>query len=135
MHFIPGELYHIYNRGNNKQLIFFNDDNYQFFLKKIRTHLLPFCDLLAHCLMPTHFHFLIHANENCTGTIRSGLLDINLLANSLRVIESSFAQAINKQNKRSGSLFQQNTKSKLLTSIVDSNVGIFPYRYPLICFN
>ncbi len=31
-----GHLYHIYNQGNNKQQIYFNRENYLFFLKKVR---------------------------------------------------------------------------------------------------
>ena len=39
MHFENGEVYHIYNRGNNKQTIFFNEDNYLFFLQKVKEEL------------------------------------------------------------------------------------------------
>ena len=34
MYFEKDTLYHIYNQGNNKQKIFFNRENYLFFLKK-----------------------------------------------------------------------------------------------------
>ncbi len=34
MHYQSNEVYHIYNRGNDKQVIFFNEENYLFFLKK-----------------------------------------------------------------------------------------------------
>ena len=63
MNLIPGQFYHVYNRGNNKQLIFFNDNNYLYFLQKIREQLLPVADILAWCLMPNHFHILIQAND------------------------------------------------------------------------
>jgi putative transposase len=63
MHFENGHLYHIYNQGNNKQKIFFDRDNYVFFLRKIRTHMLPYCDVLAYCLMPNHFHLMVSVNE------------------------------------------------------------------------
>jgi len=36
MHFTPNEIYHVYNRGNDKQTIFFNDNNYIFFLNKVK---------------------------------------------------------------------------------------------------
>jgi putative transposase len=58
------EYYHIYNRGNNKQPIFFKPDNYIFFLKKMRQQLLPVADIIAYCLMPNHFHLIILANES-----------------------------------------------------------------------
>ena len=59
MIFEPNHIYHIYNQGNNRQRIFFNRENYLFFLKKIREHILPFAEILAWCLMPNHFHLII----------------------------------------------------------------------------
>jgi putative transposase len=47
MYLIQNEFYHVYNRGNNKQLIFFNHNNYIFFIKKIREQLLPYADLIC----------------------------------------------------------------------------------------
>ncbi len=63
MDFQTGHLYHIYNQSNNKNNIFFNQDNYLFFLKKIATNILPFCDILAWCLMPNHFHLMVLVNS------------------------------------------------------------------------
>ncbi len=37
MHFEPHQIYHVYNRGNVKQSIFFTDANYLYFLQKIKT--------------------------------------------------------------------------------------------------
>ncbi|MFO7879648.1 MAG: hypothetical protein R6V52_06410 [Bacteroidales bacterium] len=59
MHFEKGHLYHVYNQGNKRQPIFFERRNYFFFLEKMRTHLLPFGDLIAYCLMPNHFHWMM----------------------------------------------------------------------------
>ena len=39
MKFYRESIYHIYNRGNNKQKIFFEKKNYLFFLQKMRRHL------------------------------------------------------------------------------------------------
>ncbi len=47
MNLISGEFYHIYNRGNNKQSIFFNDNNYLFFLNKVREQIYPLQILFA----------------------------------------------------------------------------------------
>jgi putative transposase len=54
--------YHIYNRGNNKNLIFFEDDNYTFFLNQFKKYVTPFCEVYSYCLMPNHFHFFIRVN-------------------------------------------------------------------------
>jgi REP-associated tyrosine transposase len=112
MEFFVNELYHIYNRGNNKQKIFFSDDNYVYFLKKVQTHIQPHCSILAYCLMPNHFHFLIHADKRTTAVGPIGGKERNVLSEGIRNTLSSYSQAINKQNNSTGSLFQQNTKAR-----------------------
>jgi len=63
MIFEQGHLYHIYKQGNNRQHIFFSRENYLFFLAKIKKHILPYADILAWCLMPNHFHLMVHVNN------------------------------------------------------------------------
>jgi len=63
MLFYENQLFHIYNQGNNQRPLFFTDDNYQFFLWKMRAYLLPFGDLVAWCLMPNHFHWLFYVRQ------------------------------------------------------------------------
>ncbi len=63
MRFIEENIYHIYNRGNNKQQIFFCNDDYILFLKMINMHIKPVCEILCWCLMPNHFHFLVYTDE------------------------------------------------------------------------
>jgi len=63
MNFEKGHLYHVYNQGNNRQKIFFQRENYAFFIQKIRTHLLPHADVVAWCLMPNHFHLLVYVHS------------------------------------------------------------------------
>ena len=64
MQFYENQLFHIYNRGNNKRQIFFSDENYIFFLWKMRAYLLPFGDLITWCLMPNHFHCQFHVRHS-----------------------------------------------------------------------
>lgn len=127
MNFSEHGLYHIYNRGNNKQKIFFKSDNYLYFLAKVRKFILPHCDILAYCLMPNHFHFLIAADKRTTFVKTIAGQERNVLTEGIRNMLSSYTLAINKQNKSSGSLFQQNTKAK---PIVEGSVN-----YDLICFH
>lgn len=63
MQFHENLLFHIYNQGNNKRKIFFSDENYLFFLWKMRTYLLPFGDLIAWCLMPNHYHWQFYVRQ------------------------------------------------------------------------
>jgi putative transposase len=127
MKFEEDNLYHIYNRGNNKQQIFFNAENYLYFLYKMRAYLRPHCDILAYCLMPNHFHFLINTNNQSVITKTVGSFEKNVLSEGIRILLSSYTQAINKQEKRVGSLFTQNTKCKCLTTNILKNgrLGIF----------
>lgn len=63
MIFNEDQLFHIYNQGNNKTEIFFSDENYSYFLWKMKAYLLPFGDLVSWCLMPNHFHWQFYVNR------------------------------------------------------------------------
>ena len=120
MHLLKDEFYHIYNRGNNQLPIFFNDDNYLFFLKKIREQLSPCSNIICYCLMPNHFHIIIQANEKSVVERKSfGGKPMQEFAYRIGMLLSSYSQAINKQNKTTGSLFQQKTKAKILSEQVE----------------
>jgi len=111
MNLQEGEIYHVFNRGNNKQKIYFKLENYFYFLKGIERHLLPCCDVLAWCLMPNHFHFLVHANSFSTVVIKDGGFERQQFSQGIKQLLSSYTKAINKQEGRTGSLFQQKTKA------------------------
>ncbi len=55
----PGVIYHIYNRGNNRETIFHTDGNYHYFLGKYAKYLTPVLDTYAYCLLPNHFHLAV----------------------------------------------------------------------------
>jgi putative transposase len=57
--FVEGKVYHVYNRTNNKEKLFLNDDNRLFFLKQYAKYITPIADTFCWCLLPNHFHFLI----------------------------------------------------------------------------
>ena len=52
-------FYHCFNQGNNKEKIFFKNKNYNYFLNKVKKYWLSHLDIIAYCLMPNHFHFLV----------------------------------------------------------------------------
>jgi putative transposase len=120
MHFEPHEIYHVYNRGNKKQTIFFSHSNYIFFLRKIKKEWLPFCDILEYCLMPNHFHFIITPNILGCQTIMIGDKESYLqkLSKAIGKALSSYTKAINIERSTSGSLFQKKTKAKCLTQVI-----------------
>ncbi|MFH1928852.1 MAG: transposase [Chloroflexota bacterium] len=89
----PGEYYHLYNRGNNRQRIFLERDNYLFFLQRLRKYLMPMVDIVAYCLMPTHYHLLIMLREGN-------------LSHQMQIFSISYTKAMNKRFNRVGALFQ-----------------------------
>ena len=107
-----GNIYHIYNQGNNKQIIFFTKKNYNYFLKKIELHLCPFADILAWCLMPNHFHLIIAVKSD-----RLILSHARTINRSIAIMLRSYTRATNIQEKRSGSLFREKTKAIWLGNI------------------
>jgi putative transposase len=130
MRFQDGHIYHVFNQGNNHQKIFFNRDNYLFFVQKIRTHILPHADILAWCLMPNHFHLEIYVNKvdiDVSGGATQSRTPTtsNSLNKSIGIMLASYTRAINKQNKSSGSLFRSKTKAECVTCLK----GITPSFY------
>ena len=109
-----GQIYHIYNRGNQKQTLFFDDADYYNFLKKAEKHLLPYVDLLAWALMPNHFHFEIYANEKTVQLIENRILPTNYLSEGMRNLQSSYTAGFNALYDKSGNLFHQKFKNKLV---------------------
>lgn len=142
MQFSSNHLYHIYNQGNNRQQIFFNSENYLYFLRKVNTLVAPVCNILAWCLMPNHFHFLVGTSPYSVEKIKVGNLYLSRLSNGFRILESSYAKGINAQYNWSGSIFRQRTKAKCLTEEAfdyeeDSLLFApdFFNPYPLTCFH
>lgn len=104
----PGATYHIFNRGNNGEDIFKEKDNYFYFLKLIKTHLVPVCDIYAYCLLRNHFHILLKIKEkeelSSAHQQKPHLPFANLF--------NAYTKAINKKYNRTGSLFQEHLKRK-----------------------
>ncbi|BAZ17990.1 hypothetical protein NIES4071_98710 [Calothrix sp. NIES-4071] len=92
-------FYHIYNRGNNRQKIFFERENYVYFLRLMKEHLITNAvDIVAYCLMPNHYHFLVYLRDET-------------LSDAMKSLSLSYTKAINKRFNRSGVLFQGRFKS------------------------
>ncbi|HBL77230.1 MAG: hypothetical protein A2W90_14975 [Bacteroidetes bacterium GWF2_42_66] len=131
MDFASGQIYHVFNRGNNSQTVFFNRENHLFFFDKIKKYVLPYADILAWCMMPTHFHLMIavhrvdvvigeHQSESEGFTSSETLTQVTqsktrTLNDSIGIILRSYTRAIHKEQKISGSLFQKETKALCLT--------------------
>lgn len=95
-------FYHVFNRGINKQQIFFNDKDYQFFLRKL-LQLKKRCDhsVYAYCLMPNHFHISIQTRKTPISKIMSSL-------------STSYSMYFNRTYNHFGPVFQNRFKSILV---------------------
>jgi len=114
----PGNYYHIYNRGNNGEPLFFEEENYIYFLKLYDKYISPIAETYAWCLMKNHFHFLVYLKSEEE-------IDISQLtyktSTKPKIISASrqfshcfnsYAQTINKKYNRTGSLFEKSLERK-----------------------
>jgi len=122
--FVPGEYFHIYNRGNSKQKIFLDKSDYKRFIdlmyalnsskkfnfsnsiKGISVYERDRGSLLvaigAYCLMPNHFHILI------TPLSEEGLTKF------MQKLSTAYAMYFNTKYSRTGGLFEGKFKAEHL---------------------
>jgi putative transposase len=110
--------YHLYLRGANKQPIFGEQDDYDYFLKLLSRYLSKSIEvsktgetypnfrksiqLLAYCLIDNHFHLLVY--QNVSGSITK----------LMRSLLTSYSMYFNLKYKRTGPLFEGRYKSSLI---------------------
>jgi len=120
--FVSGEFYHIYNRGNSKQKIFHDKQDYDRFLallyatntkenialRLIFEHIYkfdrgePLVSIGAYCLMPNHFHLLL------TEVTEGGI------SKFMQKLSTAYSMYYNKKYIRVGGLFEGKFKSEHL---------------------
>ena len=99
------KYYHIYNRGINGETIFKTDENMRYFLKLVEKYLTQNITILSYCLIPNHYHFLLRID--CEPEIATQAFS-NLF--------NAYAKAFNKQQDRTGSLFEKHFRRKNIDS-------------------
>jgi putative transposase len=98
----PGAYYHVYSRGNQKQPIFFSDDDRLYFLKILReAHERLSANFHVYCLMPNHYHFALESPEGNLSQI-------------MHFINTGYSIYLNLKHDRCGHLFQGRFKAILL---------------------
>ncbi len=118
-------FYHIYTRGVDKRNIFLHPYDYRRFTHTIHSLLLTGSatqrpshnqgvaltegfdkkiDILCYCLMPNHYHFLLYQKT------------ANGISEFMHNLNTSYTMVFNKQNKRTGRLFESTFKANLITS-------------------
>lgn len=109
------EFYHIYQRGNNRGAIFKDDRDRNHFIKLLflcnskrsvvfrdipigGTYVFergePLADIGCYCLMPNHFHLLLHESRE------NGITDF------MRKLNTAYVMYFNKRHARTGKLFE-----------------------------
>jgi REP element-mobilizing transposase RayT len=95
--YTPGGYYHFYNRGRSRLSIFLEPQNYLFVVRKMKLYASQYdLKLIAYCLMPNHYHFLIRQD----GEHPAGLLPQRVF--------NSYSKAYNKRYGHHGTLFEDN---------------------------
>jgi putative transposase len=130
--FQEGNVYHVFNRTNNRERLFLNDDNRYFFLMRYQVFLSAFVDTYCWCLLPNHFHFLVKikdreailenleekAFKEITLTEKAyvdGLITVGeLIERAFRRFFQSYSLAFNKVHGRKGNLFYKPFKRVLV---------------------
>lgn len=60
----PGEFYHIFNSGNNRQTVFLTENDYALFLEKWDKYITPIAKTFAYNLLPNQFHAMIQIRDS-----------------------------------------------------------------------
>lgn len=126
---VVGEIYHVFNRSIARQLIFKNQKDHQRIIDVINFYRFnklplryshysrlskdhksqfdedflinskPILNIIAYCIMPNHFHFLLQP------VIKNGISDF------MRNVQNSYSKYYNTKYERTGSLFQSMFKA------------------------
>ena len=100
----PGAMYHVMNRGNQRQDVFRTKADCKTFLEKLE-HFSELFNVEIYCyvLMNNHFHLLLRTEEANLGRFMQSFL-------------TSFTITLNRRNQKSGHLFQGRYKAQLVES-------------------
>lgn len=110
---VAGQPLHIIHRGNNRQAVFFGEEDYQRFISDLTASATKYrCNVHAYVLMTNHFHLLITPEE------------VSGVSSMMQAVGRRYVRYINATYKRSGTLWEGRFKSGL----IDSD------RYLLTCY-
>jgi len=100
---LTGQPQHVIQRGNNRQDIFHKKQDYEFYLEKLNKAAQKYqCEIHAYVLMTNHVHLLVtpQAEESISKMMQS--------------IGRYYVQYFNKENKRTGTLWEGRYKATLI---------------------
>ena len=111
----PNRIYHLLSRANGNEKLFREEENYRFFLRRIKKYILPVADIFSYCLLPNHFHLLVQINSETEvkehfslmkpGKFYERNLAPDFIMERFSNLLNSYAKSYNKRYHRKGSLF------------------------------
>lgn len=112
---LPGQPQHVIVRGNNREPVFYSDQDYRFYLEKLKQACDKHqCDIHAYVLMTNHVHLLItpHTEQG--------------IGKALQMLGRYYVQYFNHSYNRTGTLWEGRYKATLIDS---ENYLLTCYRY------
>lgn len=129
---IPGQCYHIYNIGNNREDLFYEHKNYFYFLNQYYKYIYPIADTYAYSLLKNHFHILLQIKKEKSFQ-DTGNYDPDKLYLRFSNLFNSYSKSINKMYDRAGSLFEERFKRECVNSdILFKKIVRYIHLNPLI---
>ena len=112
---LVGHPQHVIVRGNNREPIFYTDEDYKFYLEKLKLACEKHdCELHAYVLMTNHIHLLISPNKK------------NGISKVIQMLGRYYVQYFNHTYQRTGTLWEGRYKSTLIDSEL---YALSCYRY------
>lgn len=100
---IPGQAMHVMVRGNNREILFFNQADRRRYLDWLREAAKQFgSSVHAFALMPNHVHLLMTPQN------------ADSLAKTMQSLGRRYAQYFNQQHQRSGTIWEGRYRSSLI---------------------
>lgn len=112
---IPGQPQHVIVRGNNRDPIFYADEDYRFYLDKLKEACDKHqCDVHAYVLMTNHVHLLMTPHNE------------QAISKTIQQLGRYYVQYFNSAYNRTGTLWEGRYKATLVDS---ENYLLTCYRY------
>ena len=127
---LPNQTYHLFSRAVGSEKLFLFDENYHFFLQKLKQHTSSICHLYCYTLLPNHFHLLVQIKTEESiikqfeeiKKVEYKSLEHNIcdfIMERFSNFLNSYTKAFNKVHNRKGALFMDYMKRSIINTDSD----------------